>query len=62
MCEILNGRPSIETAKILLENFNILIKDLSAKCPFNGAPYIRVAIKTPAENDMLASALKKTLQ
>ncbi|HCW81068.1 MAG TPA: aminotransferase [Ruminococcaceae bacterium] len=62
MCEILNGRSSTETAKILLENFNILIKDLSAKCPFNGAPYIRVAIKTPAENDMLVSALKKTLQ
>ena len=50
-----------ELAETLLDKYNILIKDLSQKKGFNGKSYIRLAVKTPQENELLVSALKEIL-
>ena len=60
LCEVLGDYTSSRLAEILLDKYNILIKDLSTKKGFKGQ-FIRVAIKTPDENDMLVRALKETL-
>lgn len=61
MCELTGTRSSRELTEILLNDFNILIKDLSGKNGFNGKSYIRVAVKRPEENKKLVDALKKVL-
>lgn len=47
-------------AGALLED-NILIKDLTSKI-HNGKQYIRLAIRTEEENNMLAKKLKNILE
>jgi len=61
MCEVKesNGSARMLTQK-LLEEYNILIKDLSDKKGIEGE-YIRLAIKTKEENDCLILALKQIL-
>ena len=58
MCEVLDGDSSEELAKTLLDEYNILIKNLSAKKGIDGQ-YIRVAVKTREENGLLVTALHK---
>ena len=62
ICEILDGASSCQIAELLLNRYNILVKDLSAKKGMEHRNYIRTAIKTPAENDRLAEALKHILR
>lgn len=50
---------SRELANLMLENYDILIKDLSTKTGFDGKQYIRIAIKSKEENDFLLEALRK---
>lgn len=59
MCELLE-KNSLEVAGALLED-NILIKDLTSKI-HNGKQYIRLAIRTEEENNMLAKKLKNILE
>lgn len=59
MCKILNGQKSEKLAGRLLKE-NILIKDLSKKI-CDGNQYIRIAIRTKEENDLLIEKLKKVL-
>ena len=59
MFEIIGGVSSKELTKILLTNFNILVKDLSAK--IHGGNYIRVSVRDTSDNDKLLSALKQVL-
>ena len=61
MCEILYPYTSKELTKNLLNKYNILIKDLSNKEGLNNKQYIRLAIKTPEENNILIDAIKNEL-
>ena len=60
LCELLNGYKATDLTKILLDNNNLFIKDLSSKKGFNGE-YIRVAVKRPEENDKLVEAIEEVL-
>lgn len=60
MCELLDGHTSEELAGRLLKR-NILIKDLTWKIK-NGRQYIRIAIRTGAENQRLVELLKEETQ
>ena len=57
MIEVLHGSPSELTAA-LLEKYNILIKDLSAK---THGSYIRIAVRDEHDNNCLLDALRKEL-
>ena len=58
LCKV-TGIPSRELATTLIEKYNILIKDLSLKSGFSGKQYVRIAIRTEEENDILINALKQ---
>lgn len=58
MCAVTGGVMAGELAEHLLRE-NLLIKDLSAKDGFDGASYIRVAVKDEKDNACLLDALKK---
>lgn len=60
MCEVTGGMTAKELAVELLDRYELLIKDLSSKHGVSGE-YIRVAVKLPQENHMLAEALKELL-
>ena len=60
MCELLDGYTSEELVGRLLKK-NILIKDLTGKIK-NGRQYIRIAIRTGAENQRLVELLKEETQ
>jgi hypothetical protein len=60
MCELLCGCSSEELSETLLNEYNILIKNLSAKNGIDGQ-YIRVAVKTREENNLLVTALHNIL-
>lgn len=62
ICEILDGGSARQIAELLLNRYNILVKDLSLKRGMAGQNYIRVAVKTPQENDRLTDALKNILR
>lgn len=53
MCELIGQGSSKEFTTKLLQNSNILIKDLSQKDGFQGRNFIRIAIKTRNDNDFL---------
>ena len=59
MIEITNGYTAAEIVDKLLNNYGILIKDLTKKT--NGKNYIRIAIRNQEDNDKLIEALKRTL-
>lgn len=61
LCEVLGGMGSTELTEILLNDYNILIKDLSTKKGFNGQNYIRLAVRTGSDNDRLVAALNSIL-
>jgi len=60
MCEVLGGYFAVNLAETLLNKYNILIKDLSGKKGIDGQ-YIRVAVKTKEENNLLITALQNIL-
>lgn len=59
MCEVLAPYNAKELTEKLLNECNILIKDLSNKRGLNDGQYIRVAIRTREENNCLVNALKR---
>lgn len=61
MCELVGETTATILAEQLLSKYNILIKDLSGKAGFDNSNYIRVAVKTEAENDMLVRAMAEIL-
>lgn len=61
MCEILGSNSAKKVTEELLDQYNLLIKDLSLKNGFEGQ-YIRIAVKRPEENDKLVHALKSVLK
>lgn len=58
MAEVTDGIGAAALAERLLQK-HLLIKDLSAKV--GGRPYIRLAVKTPQEDDELIAALREIL-
>ncbi len=62
ICEITDGMSATQIAEILLNRYNVLIKDLSSKKGMEGRNYIRVAIKTLEENMQLVNALRHILR
>lgn len=62
MCELTGSMSSRELAEELLDQYSILIKDLSNKKGFEGKSYIRVAVKRPEENRKLVEAMKEVLR
>lgn len=61
MAEIVEGLAAAELTRILIEKYNILIKNLSDKMDRENCQYIRLAIKSPDENDILVEALNKIM-
>ena len=61
MCRVERGYPTRRLAEILLNRYNILIKDLSTKEGLKGGNYIRLSVKTVEENDTMVRALKELL-
>ena len=62
MCEITDGCSATQIAELLLNRYNILVKDLSHKPGMNGREFIRIAVRTEKENQRLADALKHILR
>lgn len=61
MVEITNGMTAKELTKILLIQYNLLIKDLSEKVDGKGRQYIRLAIRAEEDNQKLTEAFRKIL-
>lgn len=61
-CRLTGEMTSRKLAEILLDQYHILIKDLSGKTGFEGKSYIRLAVKRPEENQKLIDALEKELR
>ena len=59
MVELSSDISSTELTRKLLSQYNILIKDLSNKT--NGKNYIRVAVRSTEDNDLLLRALSSSL-
>ncbi|NLZ80711.1 MAG: aminotransferase class I/II-fold pyridoxal phosphate-dependent enzyme [Clostridiales bacterium] len=62
MCEVLDSCTSKKLTEILLNRYDILIKDLSQKKGMEGRQFIRFAIKRSEENQKLVEALKSILK
>lgn len=59
LCEVTRRFSAHELTEILLNRFDILIKDCNNKTGLAGKNYIRVAIRNSEDNDMLINALKQ---
>ena len=62
MCEVLGDINSHELTKILLNDYKLLIKDLSSKKGCKGKSYIRLAVRDEKDNELLVNALKTILK
>ena len=59
LCEVLPPYNSRELTSLLLEKFNILIKDCSGKNAMKGRNYIRIAVRDERDNNVLIAAMKE---
>jgi histidinol-phosphate/aromatic aminotransferase/cobyric acid decarboxylase-like protein/choline kinase len=59
LCEIVDKYTSNELSNLLLERYNILIKDCGTKKPFTEKKYIRIAVRDTADNDNLYNVLRQ---
>jgi histidinol-phosphate/aromatic aminotransferase/cobyric acid decarboxylase-like protein/choline kinase len=59
LCEIISKFNSKELTSLLLDKYNILIKDCSTKEAFSGKNYIRIAVRNSTDNDRLMQILKE---
>lgn len=62
LCEITDGCSASQISELLLNRYNILVKDLSHKSGMEGREFIRIAIRTKEDNKRLADALKHILR
>ncbi|WP_405303705.1 aminotransferase class I/II-fold pyridoxal phosphate-dependent enzyme [Methanobrevibacter sp.] len=62
MCEILGDIDSRKLAEILLNDYNLIIKDLSNKKGCAGKSYIRLAVRDETDNGILVEAMKDVLE
>ena len=59
LCEVADVFTAKELTEVLLNRYNILIKDCNNKTGLEGKNYIRVAIRNSEDNDTLINALKQ---
>lgn len=57
MCHIENSVTSTELADVLLNRYNVLIKNLASKEGLNKGNYVRISVKSDEENDYIVNAL-----
>lgn len=57
LCEVIDKYTSTELTKLLLNKYNILVKDCGNKEAFAGKNYIRIAIRDREDNSYLVTAL-----
>ena len=57
LCEVVNLYSSKKLTELLLNKYNILIKDCSDKIAFGGRNYIRIAIRNKEDNEQLINVL-----
>lgn len=62
MCEIVEQMTSERLATVLMEDYNILIKNLSEKKGFQGRSFFRVAVKNREDNELLIAAMRGILE
>ena len=62
LCEVLGEISSHELTTKLLEDYELLIKDLSDKNGFDGKSFVRLAVRDEIDNDILVKALKEILE
>ena len=58
LCEVIDRYNANELAELLLNRYNILIKNCNNKNGLQGMNYIRIAIRTREDNDRLIKALQ----
>ena len=61
MCEVLGGHTAKSLTEVLLDKYNIFIKDLSTKDGINGE-YVRLAVRDTEDNRILVHALHEILE
>lgn len=61
MIEITGNTTSDDLSKILLQKYNILIKSCNSKHGLENKNYIRIAVRSKEENNILIAALKEIL-
>jgi len=59
LANITDRYSALELTQLLLDEYNIYIKDLTGKIGFEGKEYIRIAIKNSEDNRLIIEALKK---
>lgn len=59
LCEVLDRYSSKQLTELLLTKYNILIKNCSEKKSFKGENYIRIAVRSAIDNQVLVKALKE---
>ena len=59
LCEVLAPFTAKEITFLLLDKFNILVKDCSSKLGFQNKEFIRIAVRSEEDNDVLLIALKE---
>lgn len=62
MIEITANMTSDDLSKILLQKYNILIKSCNSKHGLENRNYVRIAVKSKVENNILITALKEILE
>lgn len=62
LCEVRDGCSAQQIAELLLNRYNILVKDLSKKPGMENRECIRIAIRSKADNERLCDALKHILR
>ena len=58
LCEVTGKYTATELTHLLLQRYNILVKDCGTKSAFSGKQYIRIAIRNRADNAFFVEALK----
>ena len=62
LCEVTDRFTATELTRLLLQRYNILIKDCGSKSAFVGKNYIRIAIRNRQDNAYFVEALKELEQ
>lgn len=59
LCEVIDAYSSKELTELLLNKYNILIKDCGTKKAFRTGEYVRIAVRSSLDNRRLVDALKE---
>lgn len=57
--EVIDRYSSAELTKLLLERYNIMVKDCNSKTSLKGRNYIRISVRDEKDNDALIAALRE---